>query len=401
MIRADFLIGSPATLLAILIVTTALGPFAMQIFLPALPLIQDSFQVTAAKAQLVFSLSAFAIAVATLFYGPFSDKFGRRPAMLAGIIVFSIGSLVCAVAPTIDWLIFGRIVQAAGGCAGMVLSRAVIRDVYDRDQSATAIAYVTMAMVAAPMIAPALGGVLTDFAGWRMVFWISIVVGAGVWLAAFICLPETHPPEQQADRRATRMIDGFAQLLRSPAFLAYALQAAFSMSVFFAFLGGAPYIMLKVFGLSASEYGLYFMSISGAFMAGNFMAARLTRLFGIDRMIIAGSIGTFTGALVSLVLALVLDLGPWGIFGPMMLTAFSQGLAVPNAQAAVVGVYPNIAGTASGLGGFVQMTIASSMAQIVGSIQSGSALPMVIGMTFAASMALFCALLANHFRNRT
>lgn len=391
----DLNVRAPSSLLPILIVTTAIGPFALQIFLPALPIIQQDFAVSAGVTQLVFSLSTFAIAVATLFYGPLSDSVGRRPAMLLGLAIFAVGSLICAMAPTIMWLIAGRIIQAAGGCAGMVLSRAIIRDIYDRDQSATAIAYVTMAMVAAPMMAPALGGILTDLANWRLVFWLGIAVGGLVLLATYSQLPETHPTETDVSKPRASTVASFAMLLRSKLFLAYALQAAFSMSVFFAFLGAAPYVMLNLFGMSAGEYGLCFMTVSGAFMLGNFLAARTTRIFGIDRMIVFGSIGTLFGTIGSLALVSGGLFGPWGVLGPMIITAFCQGAAVPNAQAAVVGVHPEVAGTASGLGGFIQMTVAAAMAQIIGSIQTGSALPMTLGMAAAALLSLIFALIAQ------
>jgi DHA1 family bicyclomycin/chloramphenicol resistance-like MFS transporter len=139
--------GPSFRFVAVLVAATALGPFAMQVFLPALPAIQEDFAVGAATAQLVFSLSAFAIAVATLFYGPLSDRVGRRPALLGGLVVYLLGSLACTIAPSILTLIFGRIVQAAGGCAGIVLTRAIVRDLYEREQAATMLAYITMAMV--------------------------------------------------------------------------------------------------------------------------------------------------------------------------------------------------------------------------------------------------------------
>ena len=148
--------GPPPRLIVVLVLATALGPFAMQVFLPALPAIQAGFDVGAATAQLSFSLSAFAIAFSTLFYGPLSDRLGRRPALLGG--------LLCAAAPSISLLILGRIVQAAEDCAGLVLCRAIIRDLYSLDRSAAVLAYVTMAMVAVPMVAPVLGGLLVDMA---------------------------------------------------------------------------------------------------------------------------------------------------------------------------------------------------------------------------------------------
>ena len=185
--------GHSASFVLVLVLATALGPFAMQVFLPALPAIQADFGVRAATAQLAFSLSALAIAVATLFYGPLSDRFGRRPALIGGLLVYLAGSLLCAVAPTIALLIVGRIVQAAGGCAGIVLSRAIVRDLYSRDQSAAMLAYITMAMVAAPMMAPVLGGLLTDLAGWRSVFLAGVGVGVLILVAVRMALAETAP----------------------------------------------------------------------------------------------------------------------------------------------------------------------------------------------------------------
>ena len=181
-------------LVLVLVLATAIGPFALQVFLPALPAIQADFAVSAATAQLVFSLSAFSIAVSTLFYGPISDRVGRRPALIGGLVVYLAGSVLCAVAPTISVLIVGRIVQAAGGCAGIVLTRAIVRDLYSLDRSAAVLAYITMAMVAAPMVAPALGGLLTDTAGWRMVFVVGAALGVVIMAAVHRGLPETSQP---------------------------------------------------------------------------------------------------------------------------------------------------------------------------------------------------------------
>jgi MFS transporter, DHA1 family, multidrug resistance protein len=385
--------GPSFRFVAVLVLATALGPFAMQVFLPALPAIQEDFAVGAATAQLVFSLSAFAIAVATLFYGPISDRVGRRPALIGGLVVYLVGSLVCALAPSVAVLILGRIVQAAGGCAGLVLSRAIVRDLYGRERSATVLAYITMAMVAAPMIAPAFGGLLTDLSGWRSVFLAGVAVGVLILFAVRAELAETARGVGEAGppRGSAR---SFARLLRSPPFLGYALQGAFSISVFFCFLAAAPYLMVKVMGRPASEYGLMFVLVSAAFMAGNFAAARLTPRVGGDRMILVGSVGSLAGAVLMLVLLLAGSWSPWSVFLPTSLGAFAQGLAVPNTQAAFISVDPQEAGTASGLGGFLQMGIAAVAAQVVGSIQDGTPYPMAIGMTFCAAAALTAALVA-------
>jgi DHA1 family bicyclomycin/chloramphenicol resistance-like MFS transporter len=381
------------------VAATALGPFAMQVFLPALPAIQEDFAVGAATAQLVFSLSAFAIAVATLFYGPLSDRIGRRPALLGGLVVYLLGSLACALAPSILTLILGRIVQAAGGCAGIVLTRAIVRDLYEREQAATMLAYITMAMVTAPMLAPALGGLLTDLSGWRSVFVAGVVVGVLILLAARAELAETAPnigrPQAMGDRA------GYLTFLRSPLFMGYALQGAFSIATFFAFLAAAPFLMVQVMGRPASEYGLMFILVSAAFMAGNFTTARLTRHYGGDRMILLGSLGSLAGVLLLLGLMLAGWWSPWAVILPTSLSAFAQGLAVPNTQAAFVGIDPQAAGTASGLGGFLQMGVAAVVAQVVGSIQDGTPYPMSLGMTFCAAASLMAALVAlRHSRAR-
>lgn len=391
--------GPSFRFVGVLVLATALGPFAMQVFLPALPAIQQSFAVGAGTAQLAFSLSAFAIAVATLFYGPLSDRIGRRPALTRGLLVYLAGSVLCAVAPTIELLVLGRIVQAAGGCAGIVLSRAIVRDLYGLEQSATVLAYITMAMVVAPMLAPVLGGFLTDLAGWRWVFVAGILVGVLILVAVRAELAETAPAPPPG--RTGPSGRGFLSLLRSPRFMGYALQGAFSMSVFFAFLAAAPYLMVTVMGRPASEYGLMFVLVSAAFMAGNFAAARLTPRVGTDRMILIGCLGSLAGAATTLGLVLAGFWTPWAVFLPTSFGAFAQGLAMPNTQASFVSVDPQAAGTASGLGGFLQMGTAAVAAQIVGSIQNGTPYPMALGMTVCAAVALMAALVAlRHGRRR-
>ncbi len=383
-------------LLLVLIVATALGPMAMQIFIPALPTIQERFGVSPATAQLTLSLSAFAIALATLAYGPLSDRFGRRPALLGGLLIYLAGSALCGLATSIEGLILGRVVQAAGGCAGIVLTRVIIRDLYDLDRSATMLAYVTMAMVVAPMLAPAVGGVLNDLAGWRSVFLFGGALGGVVTVVVATELPETFPAAGVRGSPAARVASRhtFLRLLRSRPFLGYSLQVAFSIAFFYAFVAAAPFFVVRVLGRPAGEYGLLFILLPGAFMLGNLVSARVSARVGINRMIVIGSLGTLAGS--SILLACVVG-GIWtpmALFLPTSLGTFSQGLAMANAQAAAVSVDPHAAGAASGLSGFLQMALAGLAAQIVGSIGATTPYPMAIGMCFCAAMALACALVA-------
>ncbi len=388
----------PIRLIVVLCAATALGPMAMQIVMPALPIIQAHHGVTSGVAQLIFSVSAFAIAAATLVYGPVSDYFGRRPAILGGLVTYVAGSLICVVAPTIEWLIAGRVIQAAGGCAGIVLSRAIVRDLFERERAAQMIAYITMGMVVAPMLSPVIGGFLIDATHWRSIFVFGGLLGLVILYLVVKDLTETAPSIGEATSLGS-MVSAFAILLRSRPYVAYSLQGAFSMSVFFAFLAGAPYLLISTYGYSPSAYGLYFMVVSGLFILGNFTAARTTRLVGSDRLIVLGSLGTSISCSVALLLSLMGYWSPLALFLPMGVTAYCQGVSMPNGQAAVVSVYPNMAGSASGLAGFLQMGLAAIVAQIVGMFQNDTPYPTVLGMTICAIAAFWAILVA--LRSRT
>ncbi|MEO1188853.1 MAG: multidrug effflux MFS transporter [Pseudomonadota bacterium] len=390
--------GFPMRLVVVLCAATAIGPLAMQIVMPALPIIQGHYAISTGVTQLVFSVSAFSIALATLLYGPLSDRYGRRPAIIAGLTIYIIGSVVCILAPSIEWLIFGRVVQAVGGCAGMVLSRAIVRDLFDRERAAQMIAYITMGMVIAPMFAPVIGGALIDAFDWRAIFVFGALIGIAIFVFVYRDLNETAPPGTSDVTGPAAMLRAFGTLLTSRAYLAYCLQGSFSMSVFFAFLAGAPYLVIQTYGQTPSTYGLYFILISASFILGNFTAARLSARFGSDRMIMVGSGGALLGASIALGFALS---GSWtsiALFGPMCLTAFFQGMSMPNGQAAVVSVFPQMAGSASGLAGFVQMGTAASVAQLVGMLQNGTPFPIVVAMSLCALAALISIIMAVRSR---
>ncbi|MCP4329586.1 MAG: multidrug effflux MFS transporter [Alphaproteobacteria bacterium] len=378
--------------MAILVAATALSPMAIQIFLPALPAIQAEFGVSAGAAQLTLSLSMVAIALATLAYGPLSDRFGRRPVMLTGIAIFLAGSLLCTLASSVTMLIIGRIIQAAGGTCGIVLSRAIVRDVFPQDQVARVIAYITVAMVVAPMLSPAVGGVLTDYVGWRANFAFVGSIGIAVLIGVWLRLAETN--EDRAPRGgALGMIGGFAVLLRSPLFNGYALQSAFLLAVFFTYASAAPYLMVNVLGRPATEYGLYFILVSLGFMAGNVTAGRLSAVLGINRLVIAGTVISLLATLVAAGLALSGIWSPLAIFGPGVFIAFGGGVAMPNSQAGALNVNPKLAGTAAGLSGFLQMLIAAIFAQTVGHLQNGTPYPMIALMLAASLLALISIIL--------
>lgn len=375
------------TLVTLLIAMTALAPVSLQIFVPALPAIQLSFDSEAGITQLVLSLSILANAFATLLYGPLSDRFGRRPVVIAGFIIFILGSCLSAIAPTITLLILARVTQSAGAAAGMVLARAIVRDLYDREQAASVIAYLTMAMVVAPMIAPTIGALLIDHFSWRAIFVAMTATGIVLSFLIWRHLEETHAGHLAANLW-TGLGRGGLQLLRHPAFIAYTLQSSFAISTFFAFISGAPYFMINVLGRSATEYGLLFMVVSASFMVGNFTTARLGKRFSLDLLIQSGNVIAISGAALALGF---MTLGTWTpatLFGPMMLVAFGNGLSIANSQAGAVSITPELAGTASGIAGFAQMFTAALVSQAVGMLQNGTPYPMVGFMALCALLSL-------------
>ncbi|NNE85397.1 MAG: multidrug effflux MFS transporter, partial [Alphaproteobacteria bacterium] len=365
--------ASPRLLIIILAAITALGPMSMQIFLPALPAIQDAFTVTPGRAQLVLSSSLISIAIASLAYGPASDRFGRRPVMVVGLSIFLVGSVICALAPSIWILILGRVVQAVGGAAGMVISRAIIRDLYDRETAARMLAYMVTALVLAPMVAPLIGGILNDLKDWRAIFWFTGFMGLAALALAHPRVPETLAAPVR-DQSLGGMLLSFVSLLRIPAFLGYAGQLSFGLGMFMAFIGGAPFVVVRVLNRPPTELGVLLLIISAGFMIGTFITARIAGRVGVDRMILFGSVLSVVCGLVMLALVLAGEWTVWAIFLPGAGMAFANGLIMPNAQAAAVSINPRIAGSASGLMSFMQMSTGAAFAQTVGIVQDGTPL---------------------------
>lgn len=373
--------------LAILIAITAVGPLALNIFIPSMPGLQKVFDADYGTIQLSLSLYLIGIAVAQLFYGPLSDRFGRRPALLGGMTLFLLGSLACLLAPSIGMLIAGRVLQAVGACAGMVLARAIIRDLYDRAEAASRLGYVMMAMVVAPMLAPSIGGLLDVWFGWRASFAFVALCGIAVLGAALVALHETNPARQAGGHSASFLM-GFLRLLRMPAFNGYAWQGAFTSGVFFSFLGGAPYVMVELLGRTPAEYGLWFISLSAMYMFGNFLAGRFSARVGSDRMIWYGVALGLVGTSVLTLSVLAGAVSPVFLFGGMSIVSVGNGLSLPNGMAGAISVAPKMAGAASGLAGFLQMGVGAGLSYLAGMLLHDSALPLALVMLAAALAAI-------------
>ncbi|MCG8415418.1 MAG: multidrug effflux MFS transporter [Pseudomonadales bacterium] len=390
----------PKRLIVLLAATSAMGPAAMQILLPALPVIADSFEVSNDVAQLTLSLSMLAIALGTLFYGPLSDKFGRKPIMMLGLTVTFVGSLLCYYADSIGFLIAGRFVQAFGGAVGLVLARAIVRDIYGAEEAARVIATLVMVMVVIPMMSPALGGELMQRFGWESVFVVIASCSALILLVLSMSLPETLRSPVPFEGIGS-MLATFHRLLSSSAFRGYAFCVSFVSVVFFSFIAAAPEIMVTVLNRPATEYGYYFIMIPLGFMAGNYMARHLGQWQDIDTMINFGGLIALNGIGLAIVLQLMGFTQPAALFVPISIAVFGNGITLPNAQAAAINEFPEYAGSASGLTGFMQMSLSAAAAQFVAFIFNGTVYPLLLMMLTASLLSFGLFRIAMGAKART
>jgi DHA1 family bicyclomycin/chloramphenicol resistance-like MFS transporter len=351
-----------------------IGPLSIHMFLPLMPAVKAGFDISSALVGLTFSVTLFVIAIATLLYGGLSDRFGRRPVLLAGLTLFLAGTLLSALAPGIGTLFAGRLLQALGAGCGVTLARAMARDAYGADRLVQVIALLTAAYTLGPMTAPLIGGTLLDHFGWRSAFWFAFVAGCCILAGALFVLEETH-----VDRRPIEesFIRSHWRLLSTPRFLAYVMQSGLSSGTFMAMATAAPFMMRDLLGRSATEFGLYFLCFPVGFCSGTFLASRLTRRFRLDDMVLFGSGFTALAVIVQSAFILSGELNPVLIFVPGLLVTFGQGLALPNAQAGAIRVDPTRAGTAAGLGVFVQMMTGALFSQAYSLLANRTPVPMV------------------------
>lgn len=380
---------TPWGLLALLMAMTGIGPVSLNILVPALPNLITQLAADIGTVQLTLSLFLLSLATAQLLLGPLSDQFGRRPVVLAGLTLAAIAPLVATFAWSIDFLIVTRVVQAFGAATGIVVGRAIVRDLFERERAAAMLGLVTTVMVVAPMFAPTIGGALDTAFGWHSIFLFAGLYSLGVLIWAAVMLRETRParaPGASFWREA-------AGLFGSRPFYGYVLVVAFATAPFFTFIGGGPHIVVTMMERSSAEYGLWFMLTSIGYMIGNFLASRLSQRFGVGTMIGIGLIIEIAGAIIS-VLAIVVGWhwGPVVLFLPQIVVSIGNGLLLPNAIAGAVSVRPQAAGAASGITGCVQMAFGAAMAQaatvaIAGAVTAMPLMLMILAEVVLAALA--------------
>lgn len=368
--------STPYKLLVIILASlTAFAPLSIDMYLPSFPRIAENFGVDISRVEL--SLSAFLIGLAAgqLLYGTATDRFGRKRPLYVGLTVYCIASLLCAFAPNIEILIALRFFQALGACGGIVIARAMVRDLFEHSESARVFSLLILVTGVAPILAPFIGGYVALFFGWRGIFGIVAVIGALVLAAVVKYLPETREPEP--DVRIARTVGIYLSVLKDRSFLAFTLAGGFAISGLFAYITGSPFVFIELFGVPAQSYGWIFGSNALGLIVFSQINGRLVHSFNPTTIlriavVLAAAFGVF------LIAAGIFSFGFWGVTIAIFLYVAGLGLLLPNTMAGALSAQPDRAGSASALIGTLQYSLAATASALVGHFNNGTAMSMTI-----------------------
>ncbi|EDZ47603.1 multidrug effflux MFS transporter [Leisingera daeponensis] len=374
-----------------LILLAGLSALGMNLHLPSLAGMSEYYAVDYRVMQLSVALYLAGNAVVQIFVGPISDQMGRRPVILTSIALFLLATLGCIYAPTAEVFLMFRVAQTAVA-ATMVLSRAAVRDLYDTNEAASMIGYVTMGMAIVPMIGPAIGGFLDQWMGWKANFWMLFLVGAATLMITFTDFGETA---HKSGKTLVAQFLEYPELLRSPRFWGYSLSSGLASGAFFAYLGGAPFVGTEIYGLSTAELGVYFSAPAVGYFAGNFISGRYSMRLGVNRMVLWGCVINGGGVLLSLLIAMAGADSVMTFFGLMCFVGLGNGMAIPNATAGAISVRPHLAGTASGLSGAIMIGAGAALSAFAGMllVPGSTAVPLLVVMFATAASGLIAILL--------
>lgn len=374
-------------LIVLLALCTGLGPMCVGMFLPALPAIQRYFGVPVAAVQTTVSAYLLAFAISILLAGPLADRYGRRRVIISGLCIFTAGSVLCAFAPTLHWLVAGRVVQAIGAAGGVTVARAIVSDVYHGDELARRLAMLTMVAMLGTTTSPLVGGILSQLIGWHGAFFVLSALGLIAATACTLLLPETGNADA-ADRSHAELWQQGRKVIGKPIFIGYVIQAGVIYAVFMAFIAIAPYVMQNVLGRPATDFGLWYMLLSAGYFFGNLYVSRNARNLSPERQMTAGLAIQAAAAVIGLAFVALGHWDPWFMFGPMLPLAFGQGLSLPHITARAVQLAPGYNGLASALIGFSQQAIAGLSVQLMGFAPSNSPLPVMLFCALASVLGL-------------
>ncbi|MEP6968893.1 MAG: multidrug effflux MFS transporter [Betaproteobacteria bacterium] len=367
---------------------SAVGPFAIDMYLPALPAIGKDLGASIGAVQ--GSLMAYFVAMGAgqLVYGPVSDMLGRRLPIYFGLTLFALGSVGCALASDIQTLVLLRFVQGLGACAAVVIPRAIVRDLYTGHEAARLMAMLMLVFSVSPILAPLIGSVLVEFSGWRSVFWAITGIAVAALVLVATSLRETRPPEKRTDSGLRSALAAYAVLLRDRTFLGLVFVGAFGVSSFFAYLANSPFVLIEHFGLTSRQYGLAFAINAASFIGCSQLTGRLGKRLGLARLVKRAIVGFA----VAMLLQLLLNLLGVDKLVPLLVLLFTGfgflGLVMPSTAVLALDRHGSIAGTASALMGMLQFVTGALVMAVIGQFVDGSSRPMVAGIGACALLAL-------------
>lgn len=373
-----------------LVLLTALSILSLTMFLPSLSNIADEFQADYALVNLSIAGYLGITALLMLIMGPLSDRFGRRPVLLAGLAIFSLASLGCLLATNIWVFLVFRMLQGAIIC-GTALSPAVIRDMVPAQTTASLMGYVTMAMSVAPLLGPMLGGGLDELFGWRASFAVFFGFGVALFGLCWVDLGETNKTPSET---FMKQFHSYPELFRSRRFWGYALCMAFSTGAFYSFLAGVPLVARTVLAMSPATLGFYIGTITAGFALGSFLSGRYAKRYQLTTMIISGRIVACAGLIAGLVLVLAGFVNVMSLFGTTVFVGLGNGLTLPSSSAGAMSVRPKLAGSASGLAGALTVGGGALLTSVTGAVltEQNGAYTLLGIMLLASLLALAAAL---------
>lgn len=375
-----------------------LTSLAVDMSVPALPSLSTVFAASPDTVQLTLSLFFLGYAVGQLLYGPFSDRFGRRRALLAGLGIFTLTGFLSAASWSIEMMIWLRLLHGISAASGPVLARAIVRDHFSGDRAAQGLSAVIAVMSLSPLIAPGIGGLVLTFLGWRAIFLLLGVLGLLLFAATFWGLGEslTHPDHQALHPR--RLIANYRAFFANPRSRGFTIVNAIAFAGLFAYISGSPFVLIDVYGLSSVVFGFYFGLSALGFMLGSIANNRLVPRWGMDAMIRLGFAVLVAGGAILLIASWLRLGGPWGIVLPFLVYAFGLGLVLPNATAGAMEPLPHMAGNAAAIVGATQMGTGSVAGYVVNRLYNHSPVPLAVMIALAALVATIFYFLALRAR---
>lgn len=378
-------------LLLVLGSLASFGPLSLDMYLPALPSIASDLGTSAPRVQLTLTSCLLGLALGQLVAGPLSDRHGRKGPLLLGVGGYALASLLCATAPDPWSLTALRVAQGLAGSAGIVIARAVVRDLHEGSALARYFALLTLVNGLAPILAPLLGAQVLRFTDWRGVFVVLAAIGGLIWVAALVVLPETLPPERRHGGGVAETVGTFGALLRERAFVGYALSSGFVLGAMFAYIAGSSFVLQEVYDLSPQQFALVFAGNAAGLIAASQVSAHLV-LRVPPRTLLRAGIGISAAGSLALLLSVTTGAGLAGVLPSLFLVVLSVGLVGPNAAALALQDHPRHAGSASALLGVMQYVVGGVLAPLVGLGQE-RALALVIAGSSLSAVLVFAGLL--------